>query len=366
MEKEANWKYIVYCTVNIVNNKIYVGVHKTKDANKFDGYIGNGVYNSQPYTYKYSKTKFQCAVNKYGVNNFKRQTLAVFDDEEAAYTLEADIVNEEFLKRSDVYNMVLGGMGGVLESAKIKVYQYDLDGNFISEYNSFAEAASTINRDYTLISYAVRKKQKGAGYYWSTDKVEHLDLSLYGKGDNPRIIVHLYKVTGEYVLSFKSQTECAKYINTSTSEVRESALLGRCLRKQWYCSYELANTYDKANTLYLKNRPVFRYNSDGSFNKAYEHQVDAELENPGSNINKSVKGKSLDSNNYYWGLNKLDNYNAPFPKNSKRKVGKFDLNGVLVKEYDSATAAAKENGNSVWKVLSGTNKTHKNHKYSYI
>ena len=56
MEKEANWKYIVYCTVNIVNNKIYVGVHKTKDASKFDGYIGNGVYVSQPYTYKYSKT----------------------------------------------------------------------------------------------------------------------------------------------------------------------------------------------------------------------------------------------------------------------------------------------------------------------
>lgn len=44
MEKEANWKYIVYCTVNLINGKIYVGVHKTDNPDKFDGYIGNGVY----------------------------------------------------------------------------------------------------------------------------------------------------------------------------------------------------------------------------------------------------------------------------------------------------------------------------------
>jgi len=43
--------------------------------------------------------------------------------------------------------------------------------------------------------------------------------------------------------------------------------------------------------------------------------------------------------------------------NSKKRVGKYTLNGELVKLYDSATAAAKENGTSVWKVLNGTNKT---------
>lgn len=31
-------KYIVYLTTNIVNNKIYVGVHGTKDPTVFDGY----------------------------------------------------------------------------------------------------------------------------------------------------------------------------------------------------------------------------------------------------------------------------------------------------------------------------------------
>ncbi|MGN0966101.1 MAG: hypothetical protein ACI4OP_00695 [Candidatus Coprovivens sp.] len=36
-------KYIVYLTENIVNNKIYVGVHKTENPDIFDGYYGEGV-----------------------------------------------------------------------------------------------------------------------------------------------------------------------------------------------------------------------------------------------------------------------------------------------------------------------------------
>ena len=35
-------KYIVYQTVNKINNKIYIGVHGT-ESDTFDGYIGNGI-----------------------------------------------------------------------------------------------------------------------------------------------------------------------------------------------------------------------------------------------------------------------------------------------------------------------------------
>lgn len=37
-----DFKWIVYCTTCIVNNKIYIGVHKTKTPDVFDGYIGGG------------------------------------------------------------------------------------------------------------------------------------------------------------------------------------------------------------------------------------------------------------------------------------------------------------------------------------
>ena len=35
-------KYIVYQTINVVNNKVYIGVHKTETPYIFDGYLGCG------------------------------------------------------------------------------------------------------------------------------------------------------------------------------------------------------------------------------------------------------------------------------------------------------------------------------------
>jgi hypothetical protein len=85
-------KYIVYQTVNKVNNKIYIGVHGT-DKDEFDGYIGNGVSIYRPATYMNPKTPFQYAVKKYGVKNFIRTTIKEFSDEKEAYKLEKQLVD---------------------------------------------------------------------------------------------------------------------------------------------------------------------------------------------------------------------------------------------------------------------------------
>lgn len=362
---ETTWKYIVYETTNLINGKIYVGMHKTKDPNVFDGYIGNGIYITQPYTYQFSKTAFQCAVKKYGVKNFIRKTLAVFNTEEEASELEAQIVNEKFLEREDVYNMTLGGTSGLFISQQIRVYQYDLTGVFINEYASFADAALVMGCDYTLVSYAVRKKSKAKGYYWNTDRVDKLNLEDYNQGLNHQIAVYCYNKTGEFYKEFKNQTQASKELCISTSAIKESRLTGSCACNKYYFCTIKADSYDKARKQYIESRPVYRYNSDGSFDKGYATQIEAEIENA-TNITKAIKLKTPDANGYIWGIVKLDNYNIPKIINKKRQVGKYDLSGNLVKMYDSATKAAKEDGTSVWKVLSGINQTHKGHIYKYI
>ena len=89
--------YIIYKITNIVNNKIYIGKHKTNDLN--DGYMGSGKY------LHYSQ-------NKHGIEKFKKDILYKLKSESEMNEKEANIVNEEFIARLDTYNIMLGGAGG--------------------------------------------------------------------------------------------------------------------------------------------------------------------------------------------------------------------------------------------------------------
>jgi hypothetical protein len=94
--------FIVYKTTNLINQKIYIGIHKQKTGyspTDFDGYYGSGL-------------NLQRAIEKYGKNNFRRETLHIFDDLEQAKLKEKEIVNPEFILREDTYNVSEGGQGG--------------------------------------------------------------------------------------------------------------------------------------------------------------------------------------------------------------------------------------------------------------
>ena len=136
-------KYIVYLTINVANNYIYIGSHAVTNPHNFDGYLGEGVYLNYPSTYKYSKTNFQLAVNQFGVKNFKRITLAEFSSEEEAQELESALVTEEFFSRNDVYNTILGRIPK--EYKDIKCYRYKNTGEFDKEFNNIEEAAKDSN-----------------------------------------------------------------------------------------------------------------------------------------------------------------------------------------------------------------------------
>jgi hypothetical protein len=86
--------YIVYKTTNLINNMIYIGVHKTNNID--DGYIGSGKF-------------FKLAVKKYGKNYFKKEILFIYDNIEDAYKKEKELVNEDFIMSDKTYNLVCGG-----------------------------------------------------------------------------------------------------------------------------------------------------------------------------------------------------------------------------------------------------------------
>lgn len=89
--------YLVYLITNTVDKKIYIGKHETYDPN--DDYMGSG-------------TMLKRAQAKYGIDKFTKTILADFDERWSMDNMEATIVDEEFVKRKDTYNITVGGTGG--------------------------------------------------------------------------------------------------------------------------------------------------------------------------------------------------------------------------------------------------------------
>lgn len=170
-------KYIVYQTVCKVNNKIYIGVHGTETPDDFDGYIGNGISIYRPSTYMNPKTPFQYAVKKYGIKNFLRTTIKEFDNELDAYELEKELVNADFLKRNDVYNLALGGRLPDHANPRKKIYMYDLDGNFEREFDSLNSAGRFLNpsaKGAGHLTRAIKQGHQYLGHQFSYEKLKSL------------------------------------------------------------------------------------------------------------------------------------------------------------------------------------------------
>lgn len=108
--------YIVYKTINLITNQIYIGVHKQpiECPLTFDGYLGSGdwknfISKDKCVLLHPDKISLREAIKTYGYNNFKRETLYYTDNAPDAYAYEATLVTNDFIKSSDNYNLTPGG-----------------------------------------------------------------------------------------------------------------------------------------------------------------------------------------------------------------------------------------------------------------
>lgn len=210
-------KYIVYQTTCKVNNKIYIGVHGT-EMDDFDGYIGNGVSIYRPATYMNPKTHFQYAVKKYGIKNFIRTTLQEFENEKDAYKLEEILVNEQFLKREDVYNLALGGRLPDCANPRKKVYMYDLEGNFEREFDSVNSAGRYLNPSAKGAGHLPRAIKEGHQYLGHQFSYEKLPFMKKLKHRNITTVdmpyvggkVGKFNDEGDLLEVFETMTDCVK------------------------------------------------------------------------------------------------------------------------------------------------------------
>jgi hypothetical protein len=361
MEKVANFKFIVYETVNIINGKIYVGVHKTTNPDIFDGYIGCGVVVTRPSSYNKPKTAMQYAVNKYGTKNFKRTTLRVFDTPQEAYELESQIVTYEFINRSDTYNMKLGGSGGCLNY--VKVYQFDESGKLLKEWPSIIDAADFLNVSDTAIRRAFENKGSCCGYFWSlTDDIKPEEYTMY-KGQ----YCYQYNEDGKLIDSFESIQKAAKETGIPKDAIQRAIKAGY-KTKGYYFDLKLHESYQGQKKVSLKKKTLYVYNLQGEFLAELKNSeeickyFDIKTTWP---ITSSMRCKRP-YKDYQLSLEKLDKMPPVFSKkNTNKPIMQYDLTGNFIKEFSSITEAVKEFGATVQRVLKGQQKQTKGYVFRY-
>lgn len=292
------YKYIVYKTTNKINNKIYIGVHRT-NVDVEDNYIGCGLYNFVKPTFKFKRYKFHKAVKKYGASNFIRETLFEYEDTEsgklAAYKKEAELVNKDFLKRKDVYNMVLGGK--VPSSAlEREVAQYDLNGKFIQSFYSITHASQSTGISHSGIQSACKGDIKYCKeYQWRyfNGNTDNIDSVIKEK------VIYQFDLQGNYIGYYKSFAEASEKTGICKSSINDACLKKIRSSHGYYWSYEKHFEYRPKDA---NGTAVACYTDEGKFIKAYESLTTASniLKVSVSSISKALSGYRKHCAGYRW------------------------------------------------------------------
>lgn len=354
--------FIVYQTLNILDNKIYVGVHKTYNPEVFDGYIGCGVYINNASTYMNPTTPFQSAVKKYGPDKFKRSILKIFETSEEAYNMERDIVNYDFIRRKDTYNAKLGGLGGC--SYYVKINQFDSEGNLIKTWESEVEAAEFLGVSHTAIINAKKYKGSCKKYFWSVDnEIDIKEYTLY----TGTLCYKYDSITGKCIDTYNSMLEAAKCNDVAIQSIQR-AVKGGYKVGNYYYSNSLMEKYLGKPKISLKNKSIYIYDLNGNF--ITELKNSSEIKeffniNSTSSLTTAIRTERT-YKGFQVSLTKED-FLSPIndKKNHSKKVNVYTEGGDLIETYSSVTKAIEKYGTGVQRVLKGQQQKCKNLIFRY-
>ena len=100
--------FTVYETKNLLNGKVYIGVHETADPH--DGYLGSGKI-------------LKAALRKHGRDSFQKRVLHDCATREEMFAREAELVTEGFVAQDNNYNLLPGGSGGWYRANQSLTYE---------------------------------------------------------------------------------------------------------------------------------------------------------------------------------------------------------------------------------------------------
>ena len=130
-------RYLIYKITNLINEKYYIGRHSTKNVN--DSYMGSGI-------------GIKNAINKYGIENFKKEIIVETDSAEKLWKLEKKIINKDVVKDKMSYNNAFGG-------------KHYLDGLKKYDYKKFIKHQSEAGKKGGPAAYKLKTKKQQSQWH---------------------------------------------------------------------------------------------------------------------------------------------------------------------------------------------------------
>lgn len=252
--------YTIYKITNLINNKIYIGKHKTLDIN--DSYFGSGKL-------------LKLAIDKYGFENFKKEIIYMFDNESEMNEKEKELVNEEFVKSNDNYNMKIGGDGG-WDHMIGKTLVYDENNNIVVIDDYENSDKNHIFKNTVMITYNGTNKRVSindpmylSGEYISIikNKVQVIDL------DNKIISIDIddERYTSG-LLKHKNYDLMTNSVMMRNKLTNKCEFINKLDERRFSDEYELVGGYKKDNVSIIDNDgKVKRISTDEYNNGNYTH-----------------------------------------------------------------------------------------------
>jgi hypothetical protein len=209
--------FIVYKTTNKINGRFYIGKHKQTSL-EFDGYLGSGTLISK-------------AIEKYGKENFERETLYYSYNEEEAFEFEKEEINK-YHGLKECYNLSTGGCLGASGAIRTLEYREKMSASLTSrkKTNNHKKKLSESGKEFFKSSAGNQRKLEISEFSRSSSAV------LEGAARGRDKISTQYNIDKE-ILSDEEFDKKYRSRGRKAHEVRKTFLIenGEVAYREKYC-----------------------------------------------------------------------------------------------------------------------------------
>lgn len=326
------------------SGKVYIGI-TSKDP-KYRWSNGKG----------YRNTYFANAIKKYGWDNIEHEILFTDLNENDAKEMEKELIAKyNSNNRKYGYNMTKGGNGtlGIKRSKKqvqhLKdllsktVYQRDLNGNLIKEWESIREIHRILGYARSNITQCCKGKTYQAyGFLWSYDKdcIRHKEKRKNCK------IVYQYDLDGNFIKEWGSLIEIQEVLGYLKANISHCCLGKYQSAYGFIWSYERNKNIQYINKNLQKQKKIFQLTKNMEIIKEWNSLEDIEktVGYSKSAVSSCCLCKSKTAYGYIWRYEDTLNKVISLTSAQAKPVVQLDKEHNIIAEFDSIAEAHEITG----------------------